>query len=412
MSEAARTAVKPRAIIYIGASAMQLHGVEAARAAGLRAVVTDMDPQAAGRALADRFEVLSATDVPGLLALAAEIDHEFNLVGAYGVADYAYEAVGAIAARYDLPIGTPQDFTTMADKAASHAALTRGGLAVPRQMALGDQDTHVAAASMVEHLPFPVVVKPANDCNSRGVHTVFDRDPAVLAASLETGRNNHGQILVETLVQGTHFNVDGLLCEGTFNPVAISERTFIDNVLHQPLMGFIANDLAPQVKARLWDVAARAAMAVGRRAGPVTVDIIDGAGEAAGETMVLEVSPHFHCIQNTALGGASAIRAWFAFLAGRPDWRATLPGPPDRVIGYLSLYAVPTHEDGVGSQAIQQMLKDGLIVHTVDLHPATGSRRPAPGAAELASVVFLDCESRDTFLARADEVTARFAAAV
>lgn len=401
-------AVKPGAILYIGASAMQLHGVEAARAAGLWTVATDMDAQAAGRLLADRFEVLSATDVPGLLALAAEIDNEFNLVGAYGIADYAYEAVGAIAARYRLPIGTPQVFATMADKAACHDALARAGLAVPRQMALGDQDVRVAAAWAVEHLRFPVVLKPANDCNSRGVHTVFDQDPAAVAASLQTGRNNHGQILVETLVQGTHFNVDGLLCEDTFIPVAITERTFVDNVLHQPLMSFEANDLTPQVKARLWDVAARAAMAVGRRAGPVTVDIIDGAGGA----VVLEVSPHFHCIKMTDLRGASAIGAWFAFLAGRPDWRATLPEPPNRVIGYLGLYAAPDRDDGASRQAVQRMLEDGLIVHTVALRPATGSRRPAAGAAEIAGVVFLDCEDRESLLARADDVTARFAAAV
>ena len=46
----------------------------------------------------------SAIDIQGLIRLALRLNEEMNFVGAYGVADYAYEGIGAILLLYKIGI--------------------------------------------------------------------------------------------------------------------------------------------------------------------------------------------------------------------------------------------------------------------------------------------------------------------
>ena len=367
-----------KAAVYMGASDLQVPGIEAARAAGLWTIVTDRSPTAAGRSHADQFEVVDATDVAALLRLAERENVKRRIVGAYGVADYAFRAVGAIAERFALSIGTPAQFAAMADKAEARARMHAAGVRVPEQLTCEGRD-HVAAtaATAIRTLPFPVVVKPTDSFNSRGVTVVATPSQARLTQALQAALAAGTRAVIETEIQGTHYNVDGLFCGGAFHPVAITERLFVDEVGRQALSGFEPNDIGAETRAALWSCAEHAARALDQRNGPMTADIV----MATDGPVVLEVSPHFHCLAANALRGGSAIRAWFEYLAGAADWQRHLRGDAEVVVGYHYVRSfadgrifdgMAGHDIALGSGIARQIIPAKALGDTIHASKSSG----------------------------------------
>lgn len=87
------------------------------------------------------------------------------------------------------------------DAAAAH--LARAGLPVPRQVAVGDAG-HACAAAVA--LGYPVVVKPIDCSNARGV-SVDLRTPDAVAAAFALARRHSPAIVVETQLPGEHFRL-------------------------------------------------------------------------------------------------------------------------------------------------------------------------------------------------------------
>ena len=81
--------MKSDAFIYLGGSFPQLEGLIAVKRSGLHVVLIDRDKNCPGQQIADQFWCVSVDDSAEIHKRTEALCSTHNVVGAYGVADYA-----------------------------------------------------------------------------------------------------------------------------------------------------------------------------------------------------------------------------------------------------------------------------------------------------------------------------------
>jgi len=305
-----------KAIIYIGASKPQIEGIKAAKRIGLYTVVTDVTRSADGARYADLHVEVSATDREGLLKLAYQINEKNLLVGCYGVADYAYEAIGAINHEFGLAGSTPEAFARAASKDVSKRIWKKYGLPTAEALSISeDESIHELAELIKSRVSFPVVVKPASSYNHKGITFLGSWDEGELVAAVNRGFRESSKVMIEEFIKGKHVNVDVLMLDGKGIPVSCTERSFYGPPGSLSSWGLHPADISESTGVKLYELAEEAARCLGLVTGPVTADII----LSEGKPKLLEISPHYHSLVTNAIRDAGAsIEAWFRFLSGIP----------------------------------------------------------------------------------------------
>lgn len=322
-----------RALLAIGGGRLQLPALRWARAAGLHLVVTDQDPNAPGRKLADRFDVISGTDVDALLELARDVDAVHDLVGAYSPHDFGLPAVAAIGAALGKPAASPEAVARCLDKAAATRALRAAGIPTPEGTTVADETELMDA---LQRIGTPAIVKPADSSGSRGVRAVTTAEEALRAFDEALHHSRH--VVLERQLHGHHVDVNGFFREGAFLPGGLLDRFFTPAPVCVPTWGLQPSRLTPQQADATYRLVDRAARALGVDAGPVKADVVwtdDG-------PVLLELAPRFHGDVSTAhvspLSLArSPIQAWFATLAGVGGPFDVVPTRAERVAGWMAI---------------------------------------------------------------------------
>jgi hypothetical protein len=249
-------------------------------------------------------------DVIELHKLAINLNKENGFAGAYGVADYAYRAIGYIYDALKLPYGSYILYENMGDKSLSRKIWEAYGLPVARGCTVSNSMLDIP------NLSFPVVIKPANSYNSQAVHTITKQEE--LTSALENAFVYSDKVVIEELIEGRHFNVGMVLVNGEAFPGGITERFFVDNIDHQALSGIQGSEFEGINIAQMYNLVVQACNAIGFHYGPITADIILN----DNTLYLLEVSPHFHAISvSSAINLDRALQGWFAYLSKNPTWR-------------------------------------------------------------------------------------------
>jgi len=317
---------KPKAIIYLGGSYPQRGAVEAIRNAGIAVIVIDRNPNAPCRRFASEFVCCDITDGTAVIAEVEWLDRRFEIVGAYGVADYAYNTVGLINERVNSRGARSKIFKRFTNKLVTKTYLEARGIATPSILWRGDNINSVAFDSILDNAGDGVVVKGTDQNNSKGVQLLKKPTPHKVRMAISEALRFSSEAFVEHYVAGTIGNVDGLVIEGTFIPVSTTKREndsdqeAVCTAMLQPAC------LWQGYECEVFELAAHVIDALGYRTGPFTIDLIVDTNR---DLLVMEVSPHFHCIQNDLLrGSGGAIVAYAEYLAGSETWRDRLKPLP------------------------------------------------------------------------------------
>ena len=375
---------RQRAVLFIGGHLRQIRVIEAARALGLFVAVTDRSPDAPARIHADRFAVIDATDVDAIVAFADDLAGAVELIGAYGIADYAFAAVGAVVDRLGLAMDGSDVFGLSANKIRARRCFAEYGVPVANGVgAEGAFDARELSEAARRRLEFPVVVKPAEGMNSDGVVTVREADAGRLDRAIAEARRYSPGVVIEELAEGRHFNVDGLFADGVLHPVCITERHFIDSDGHVALYALQPAAVTAAEAASLRRTAESAGRALGFCSGPMTADVI----LTASGPVVIEASPHYHSVTTSGiLDDSGSIKAWLACLAGEAGWKSHLDQLKPGVAGYYLLYH---GESGVLDkvEGLDALRREPCIVD-VDERRTVGARIEAGrGKPDLCAVV-------------------------
>ena len=175
--------VKGKRLLVLGGTYASLDVVKTAKAMGAYVIVTDEAPlsERVAKAAADAHRTVSTTDMDGLMKIVRDdrIDGVFC-----GPSEFNIRNMIRLCALAGLPCyATEQQWDRCSDKLSFKAACLRAGVPTARKYPRSDFENDGADSSVA----YPVIVKPADGCSSKGVTVCYDRSQ-VLSAFAEAER--------------------------------------------------------------------------------------------------------------------------------------------------------------------------------------------------------------------------------
>ncbi len=315
---------KPKCVVYIGGSYPQLVGIKSASKLGLSTVVTDKNPNASARDIADEFLVIDATDLQSFNKLAETLQENYVVCATYGLEDYAALSACMVSEKLGLPYPARESVEVSTDKYESYLAWDKANLNTPLTYLISETAvTRSDLRALSANLEFPLVIKPAGSWGSRGVTVIEENQETTLSDAICVAKSYSNDVLVQEYIRGTLHNVDGLFIEEEFFPHSSFDRLSRDN--YPNITGRIIepSGLSTSVTSKLYNLLEKACRAIGIQEGPVTGDFI-----VRDEIpFIIEVSTHLHSIHQSSLrtdGINLPLTKWFAHCAGYGDDRLEL----------------------------------------------------------------------------------------
>jgi len=207
-----------KTVLFLGAGRHQRAAILRAKELGLRVAAVDGNPDALALKDADLAEVVNFVEIPKAIEFAEKIRPDGVLTI---TSDRAVVAVAAVAEALGLP-GIGVDVAVgLTHKVEMRRRLERAGIAQPR---FGSARTLQEARAAVEHVGFPLVIKPADSGGQRGVFRLdsVDELPDAFPESLALSRG--GEVIVEEFVEGMEMNAMSVVRDGRVTHLTLSDR--------------------------------------------------------------------------------------------------------------------------------------------------------------------------------------------
>jgi biotin carboxylase len=205
-------------LLILGGGLWQLEYVRRARQLGLETWVTDWSSTALARSEADHFEALDLKDRDGTLALARRARIDAVLTAAdIGVPTAAY-----VAERLGLPGYSPSLAEYATNKFMMRQRSRLSGIACPRYRCVRSTAEGTAA---INDVMLPAIVKPVDNCSSRGVRWIDRPSDLVPALSEALAASRCGEALIEQFLVGTEGSIEALVRGGRVVILGICDKT-------------------------------------------------------------------------------------------------------------------------------------------------------------------------------------------
>jgi len=240
--------------------------VRAATRLGVDVVVGSEEAQALAPAMGDRAVVVPLQEFDEAVTAITDLHRRAPLDAIVAVDDRGVLVATTASERLGLRHNSPVAVAATRDKGAMRRALARRRVSQPRFALAHDPDR-------LPDLGYPCVVKPISLSGSQGV--IRADDPAAArAAAVRVLALCDGPLLVEEYVPGDEVALEGLLSHGHLAVLAVFDKP-------DPLVGPYFEEtiyVTPSrhrgdVQARLADLTARAASAIGLTEGPVHAEL-------------------------------------------------------------------------------------------------------------------------------------------
>ncbi len=257
----------PRVLLLLPTSTYRAPDfVRAAARLGVDVVVGSEEQQALAGDMGDRAVVVPLGDPEAAADVIVALDARAAVDAVVAVDDQGVLVAATAGERLGFPHNPPAAAAATRDKAAMRAALAAGEVPQPAFAVIDDDDD-------LPDLGFPVVVKPIGRSGSQGVIRADDAD-AARAARARVRVIADGPLLVEAYVPGVEVAVEGILCTGALDVLAVFDKP-------DPLVGpyfeetiyVTPSRLDAHTLARVHDVTGRACAAIGLVEGPVHAEV-------------------------------------------------------------------------------------------------------------------------------------------
>jgi len=189
--------------------------------------------------------------------------HRANIVGVYTQGcDFTY-TVAYVAKKLGLPsIGLETAYLSH-NKLAMRERFKDCNIRQPFVYS----DTHF--------ISFPLVVKPTDNCASRGITIVNHQNKLSQAIEYAKHFSSDGKYLVEEFIDGKEYSVDTIVYKGKVYPAGISDRVFLEKNNYAIQDGSLTPSLLPaQLQERMYEVMQDCATALGVKWGALKGDLI------------------------------------------------------------------------------------------------------------------------------------------
>lgn len=223
-------------LVAVTAGRWQTHGIQEAKAAGLRVIAVDADPNAEGFLHAELNLCMDLSDHANVIE--ALIGLNKNICGAVSFCSEAgMSLAGKIRETFDLPGPRAELCRRLLEKSEQRRIWSESGIPGPSWKVFR---TPCEALAAVESFGFPLVLKPTDSSGSRGVSKLESRrddlDEAI-ARAFEFASS--GEIIMESYMDGNEFTVETFGTNGNIYVLGVTEKKKVPNT-----RGTVANELA------------------------------------------------------------------------------------------------------------------------------------------------------------------------
>lgn len=307
-------------IIIIGASLLTLPAYHIAkRELNLGTIAFDYNSQAPGMLYADKAVNISTKDINAAVKAAKEVALSYPIAGVFTCGADVEITVSSIAEALDLPAIPVSVAKKCNDKLLMHQHLDNKEFTdKPNYHVVSSQKEAIDA---INDIGLPCVIKPINNCGSRGVQRIDDKNFIGQAYKLAASFNakNEKTVLIEECLVGSKHTIEMIAWQGQWHLLSIIDTHYISprwpcevslNTTLQP----------PKIQQRMFEFAKHTAQLMGINFNAHKVDVnIDPNGNIKLIELTARLSGGFHCQYISPLAfGSHDIRAAIKLAIGDP----------------------------------------------------------------------------------------------
>ncbi|MBI3676322.1 MAG: ATP-grasp domain-containing protein [Proteobacteria bacterium] len=389
-------------------------GIEAADAAkrakemGFYVVVSDRAPDAPGFAFADSCLIADVYGPEETAAAAERFSRKIRKIdGVICVAADAPITTATVAARLGLPGISPQSARIACDKLAMKRRFAECQVPVPW---FASVPTPQALSRFAIERGRDLVIKPVDSRGSRGVQRVAQVTDLDAAFALARSHSPTERVMVEQYLDGPQVSTESIVVNGECFTPGFSDRNYEYLERYAPFFiengGDLPSHLPQETQAKVRDVVARAAAALGVTNGTVKGDIVVHNGEPYVIELAARLSGGFFCTREIPLNtGVDFIGAALKVALGETVQADELE--PKSFTPVIQRYAFPdpgrvvSVEGAEEARAVPGVAEVVVTAKPGDVIPPAGDKRPS------AAMVLTTGTSREAALKAANDALAQ-----
>lgn len=264
---------KNGSILIVSGGLLQVPAVEKAKSLGYITYVSDMNKDAPALKVADFPVILSTKDIDGHKRLAEKLKAKARLRGIYTQGADVAMTVAETARHVGLPGIDPEAARNCTSKYLMRKRLKEAGIDKPMFVYVKEPSKLKDA---IDAVGLPAVIKPIDNCASRGVKIIHRIEEAESAFDNAVKNCYYDKAaLIEEFLRGQEYSVDTVLWKGKLYPAGISDRTFDFSQGYSVQTGSLTPSLLPQdIQQVMYELMQKAADILGIDKGAFKGDLI------------------------------------------------------------------------------------------------------------------------------------------
>jgi biotin carboxylase len=385
-------------------------GIEAAHAAkrakemGLYVVVSDRDHEAPGFAYADSCLIADVYGADETAAAAERYSRKIRKIdGVICVAADAPQTTAAIVKRLGLPGLSTESARLACDKLAMKERFLAAGVPIP-------WFAPVTTVQQLQRIAIErgrdLVIKPVDSRGSRGVQRVAQVEDLTKAFAFAREHSPTQRVMVEQYLDGPQVSTESIVVNGRCFTPGFSDRNYEYLDRYAPFFiengGDLPSHLPSETQAKVREVVAAAAQALGIVNGTVKGDIVVHNGQPHVIELAARLSGGFFCTREIPLNtGVDFIGAAIRIALGEQVSEAELQ--PTHFTPVIQRYAFPdpgrivSVEGEADARAVPGIAEVVVTAKPGDIIPPAGDKRPS------AAMVLATGASREDALKAAND---------
>lgn len=202
--------LKGKRLLILGGSRISCEIVNKAKEMGIYTMVTDWYPleKSPAKQIADEYFMTSTSDIPEMVKLIKENNVDGVLTG---FTDSVLPYYAQMCEEAGLPYyGTKKQFEILTNKNKYKKLCREFGVPVVEEYEISG---NIETANL-EHIKYPVLVKPSDNSGARGISICKDRDELIKGYKTAMEFSQKKEVLIERYIKGEEVTVFYILQDG------------------------------------------------------------------------------------------------------------------------------------------------------------------------------------------------------
>ena len=292
-----------KTLLIVSAGVEAVSGVELAKSMGLHVVVSDINPDAPGFAVADDQLLASTYDADATVAAARAYHEQIRpLDGVMCVASDVPLTVASVAASLGLPGISIESARLATDKFAMKERFAANGVPIPWFCLV---ESAGQLHELVATQGLPMVIKPVDSRGSRGVLRLTPEVDLHWAYEVARGHSPTGRVMLERFLPGPQVSTESLVIEGNAYTPGFADRNYEYLERYAPHIiengGQLPSHLNVTTQQAVRNLVQKAALSMGIRNGVVKGDIVLADGQPCVIELAARLSGGYFCTHEIPL---------------------------------------------------------------------------------------------------------------